>query len=63
MVVALATTGRARIDIDVRPLHGAVERSGLNQGQERPESKKYVVETHCINSVDSEFAVIVYEDG
>lgn len=62
MVVALATTGRARIDIDVRPLHGAVECSGLNQGQERPESKKYVVETHCIN-VDSEFAVIVYEDG
>lgn len=60
MIVALATTGHARIDIDVRPLHRAIERSSLSQGQERPDSKKYVVETHCIKV---EFAAIVYEDG
>lgn len=35
--------------IDSRPLrvHRAVERSGLSQGQERSESKEYVMETHC----------------
>lgn len=64
VAVAPATTNLAPIDIDVRPLHRAVERSGLSQGHERPESKKYVVQTHCkTDRINVEYAAIVCEDS
>lgn len=50
--------------VENRPLHRAVERSGLSQGQERPESKEYVMETHCRAECRTvRLATIFYEYG